>query len=202
MKRLAIDLNDVIRDYTGQFIKCFQKGIDPTFDVLPNEVDSFDFATFFPFSDKDEYASFRFEDYAFEIFARAEAMDKMLPAKFNMWTQNTLRNLDADKVPEVLLVSPFEANMTIQATFSFLSKIATRVREIYFPMDSMTIWDRCDILITANPNLIANVPEGKTVIKINMPYNKEVEAEYSFDSLMDIIDDKNETILDLIEKDE
>jgi hypothetical protein len=63
----------------------------------------------------------------------------------------------------------------------------------------MTIYDRCDILITANPNLIKNCPEGKTVVKINTPYNADVECRYSFDSLLGAIKDENETIIKIIE---
>ena len=59
----------------------------------------------------------------------------------------------------------------------------------------MTIWDKCDILITANPNLIKNKPEEKIAIKINMPYNVDVECKYSYDSIIDMINDENEIII-------
>jgi hypothetical protein len=55
-----------------------------------------------------------------------------------------------------------------------------------------------DIVITTQPSLIENCPEGKTVIKVEKPYNKECECKYSFNSMMDIIQDKNETIINLL----
>ena len=72
--------------------------------------------------------------------------------------------------------------------------MGSRVREYYFPIDSSTIWDRCDVLITANPNLIQNCPSDKVVIAITKPYNKDIQTKYRFDTLMDVINDKNETI--------
>lgn len=202
---IAIDINDVIRDYTRQFIKYYQKVIDPSFKIEYDEVDDFDFMNVFPFLDKNgepdivEYYKFKYDDCAFELFGRSNVMERTLPTDFNLWTQNTLKNFTEDKIPNVILVSPFEMNLSIQSTLSFLSRIGVRVREYYFPTDSQTIWDRCDILITANPNLIKNKPENKVAVKINAPYNKEAEADYTFDGLCDVMNDENKTILKLIE---
>lgn len=196
--RIAIDINDVIRDYTTQFKNYYIKNVDPSFEIEDKDINSFDFFNVFPFKNRNEYNTFRYVDYAFELFGRAEATDKMLPYRFNDWTQKTLRDLDEDKIPEVMIVCPFETGLAIQSTYSFLAKISSRVREVYFPIDSSTIWDRCDILITANPNLIENVPEGKTVIKIETPYNIPAEAKYSFKSLMDVINDPDETVIKIL----
>jgi len=197
--RIAIDINDVIRDFSRQFRIQYQKHIDSSFEIDDSEINDFDLFEVFPFESRDAYNKFRYIDYPLEIYGRAEPMDKMLPYRFNDWIQNYLRDLDEENIPEVMLVSPFEANLTIQATFAFLSVLPCRVREIYFPIDSATIWDRCDILITANPNLIESVPDGKTVIKINAPYNTDTECEYSFNSMMDVINDENDTVINLIE---
>ena len=196
--KIAIDINDVLRDFTTQFKNYYIKGIDPSFEIEDKDINSFDLSEVFPFKDKNAYHMVRYMDYAFELYGRAEAMDKMLPYRFNDWTQKTLRNLDKENIPEIMLVSPFEIGKSIQSTYSFLSKISSSVREVYFPIDSYTIWDRCDILITANPNLIENVPEGKIVIKIDTPYNKSVECKYSFKSLMDVITDENETVIKIL----
>lgn len=203
---IAIDINDVIRDFTRQFIKYYQKVIDPSFEIEYDDVNDFEFTNIFPFLDENgnvdinQYYRFKYEDCAFEIFGRADVMERKLPSDFNLWTQNTLKNFEEDNIPEVIIVSPFEMNLSIQSTLSFLSRIGVRVREYYFPLDSQTIWDKCDVLITANPNLIKNKPEGKTVFKINAPYNKEALTEYTFDSLCDIIHDEKKTLINLIEK--
>lgn len=203
--KIAIDINDVVRDYTNQFIKCYNKIIDPSFEIKAEDVTDFDFFNVFPFTDengnkdKDLYYKFKYEDAAFDLFGRAEVTEKRVPSEMILWLQNTLRNFEEDKIPEVMFVSPFEMNLSIQSTLSFLARIGNRVREIYFPTDSSTIWNKCDLLITANPNLISSVPEGKTVFKINAPYNKEAKAEYSYDNIIDVIHDKDNKLQDLIE---
>lgn len=196
--RIAIDINDVLRDYTTQFKNYYIKGIDDTFEIDDKDIKSFDLFEVFPFKDRNEYNKFRYVDYAFEIYGRAESMDKMLPYRLSDWVQRTLRDLDEENVPEVLVVCPFEAGLAIQSTYSFLAKTMTRIREVHFPTDSSKIWDKCDILITANPNLIENAPEGKTVIKIETPYNIPAEAKYSFKSMMDVINDPEETVIKIL----
>lgn len=204
---IAIDINDVIRDYTRQFIKYYQKVIDPSFEIEYDDVTDFNFLNVFPFvdnngeSDTNLYNQFKYEDCAFELFGRADVMERKLPSEFNLWTQNTLRNFDEEKIPNILIVSPFEMGLSIQSTLAFLSRIGMKAREYYFPVNSNSIWDKCDILITANPNMITNKPDGKYVFKINTPYNKDAEAltEYTFDSLCDIIHDEKNTLINLIE---
>ena len=203
--KIAIDINDVLRDYTRQFRLQYQKFIDPYFDISDEDINTLNFYEVFSFENEDAYKKFKYIDNAFEIFGRAEAVDKMLPYRFNDWVQNYMRDFDKEDMPEIMLVSPFEANMSIQATLLFLSTFGARVREIYFPVDSQTVWDRCDILITANPVYLENVPEGKFVIKINKPYNKETFNSgsgmlYEFNSMMDVINDKEEIIRKIIEK--
>ncbi len=198
--KIAIDINDVLRDYSRQFKLQYQKFIDPYFDIDDDDITTLDFFEIFPFETEDEYKKFKYIDNAYEIFGRAEAVDKMLPYKFNDWVYNTMKDFDDEDIPEIMLVSPFEANLSIQATLLFLSTFGSRVREVYFPVDSKTVWERCDILITANPIYLENIPEGKIVIKINKPYNKDIETKYSFNSMLELINDEDEIIRQIIEK--
>ena len=196
---LAIDLNDVLRDYTGQFKEYYIKAIDPDFTIEDDDITSFHYSEVFPFDCENDYLQFRYVDYPFELCGKAPMCDNMLQYRFGDWIQNTLKDLDEEKVPDVMIVSALESPLTIQATYHFLSVRQLRVRETYFPTDSSTIWDKCDILITANPNLLSNVPEGKVAIRIEMPYNKDIECKYSFKSLMDVILDKDETVINILD---
>lgn len=197
--KIAIDINDVIRDNMSRFMEVYQKYMDPQFEINPEDVDSFDQMEVYPFEDRDDLAKFKYVDYPYELYGRAQCCDKMLPYVLNDWIEKTLRDLDEENVPEVMFFSPFEMGLSIQSTFAFLSGNTFRVREVYFPIDSMTIYNRADIVVTAQPSLIENCPEGKVVVKVNKPYNKECKAGYSFDSLMDIIADKDETIIKILE---
>ena len=102
---IAIDINDVIRDFTRQFIKYYQKVIDPSFEIEYDDVNDFEFTNIFPFLDengnvdRNQYYRFKYEDCAFEIFGRADVMERKLPSDFNLWTQNTLKNFEADNIP-------------------------------------------------------------------------------------------------------
>ena len=198
-KRIAIDINDVLRDFTGQIINTYAKHIDEGFELSDEEITTNDYKSLLNFATEDEYRQFLYIDYPYEIYARAEATDKTLAYRFNDWLLRDMRDFEKENTPEIMLVSPFEANLTIQATLVFLSKLPSRVREIYFPIDSSTVWDRCDILITANPLFLSSVPEGKTVVKINKSYNKDIETEYVFDSMSDVIKDEDNIFYNLIE---
>ena len=196
---IAIDINDVIRDNMYMFMAVYNKFVDPDFDIDVKDVDSFDQMEIYPFEDRDDLAKFKYIDFPYELYGRAPCCDKMLPYTLNDWLEKTLRDLDEENIPEVMFFSPFEMGLSIQSTFAFLSGNTFRVREMYFPMDSMSIYDRADVVITAQPSLIENCPEGKIVIKVNKPYNKEVETKYAFDSIMDIIDDENKTVIKILE---
>lgn len=199
MKRIAIELNDVIRDYTGQFIECYKKQVDEKYEKEIGDVDSFDFYEVFPFDSRLEYQEFRYTDAAYDLNALAPLVDARLQGLLNNWTENILKNLDVDEDPDVVFFSALEIGPTIPATLGFLSDKGFKVREYYFPIDSSTIYDRCDIVITANPNIISKCPEGRTVIKIDAPYNKEVECELSFPSLYDLLTDSDNTLVKMIE---
>jgi hypothetical protein len=128
-------------------------------------------------------------DYAFELYGKCPTCTKNLTPELNDWTEKTLKDLDIDEDIEVLFVSPMEYGLSIGNTYFFLSKLGTKIREVYLPSDSSTIWDRCDVLITANPKLLETKPEGKISIKIKAEYNGDNEADYTFKSLSSFISD-------------
>ena len=195
---LAIDINDVIRDNIWQFHHIYNKYVG-TVDIEYEDVNSFNMMEVYPFNSEEELYRFKYEEYPYELYGRAECCDKNLPYMLNDWLEKTLRNLDEENIPHVIFFSPFEMGLTIQSTFAFLSGKGFRPREVYFPINSLTIYDRADIVITAQPSLIEECPEDKYVIKINKPYNKECESLYSFDSMMNVINDKDETIIKILE---
>lgn len=197
MKRVAIDINDVIRNFSKNFSIVYKKFVDSSLDVDAFKINDFDLSKVFGFKSRREYSNFVYVDYPYELFGCADACHRNLGSRLCDWVANDLTNIE--NRPEILLVSPFEYALTIQSTCYFLSRLPCRIREIYFPEDSSTIWDRCDILITANPNLISNVPEGKIVVKIKTDYNKHCEAEHEYNSLMDLMNDEEKKFNQLLE---
>lgn len=198
MKRIGLDINDTVRNNLLQFKNCYRKAIDKDFKIDLKGIRDFDLSKVFPFESKDDFNYFKYVDYAYELFARAEPMDKMLPYKLNTWLQNTMRDFDEGQNPEIFMFSPFESGLTIQATYAFLTNIGCRCREMLFPVDSQKVWGRCDIMITANPNLLKNAPEGKVPVKICAPYNQNIPCEHAYNSLIDLFEDKDESFSKLI----
>lgn len=184
--KIAIDLNDVLRAYTSQFASYYKKVIDRKFDIDNVDIWTNDLTQVFPFESKKQYLNFLYEDCPFEIFGAVSPMEKNLPMRLDDWMKE-LENLD--EIPEICTVATKEYDKSIGSTLHFLSKIATKIREHHILLGEQEVWDKCDVLITANPNLLVEIPEGKTVVKIKATYNEEIESEYEFESLMQFLND-------------
>lgn len=187
--KIAIDLNDVLRDYTANFGDYFKKGYDNDIDLDEVEITSNDLSQVFPFKSRYDYEKFVYEDYSWELFAKCPACKAGLGAAFSNWVTKTIPNIDFDEPIDIMLVSPMEYGITIPSTYWFISKLGSRVREVYFPQDSSTIWDRCDILITANPSLLEKKPDGKKSIKIMADYNTDAPADYTFNNMLEFLEE-------------
>jgi hypothetical protein len=189
--KIAIDLNDVVRDFSNNFVRYYIEGYDRNFKLDDFEFWTNDFSVLFPFKSKASYNNFMYNDYAFELFAKCPVCTRGLEAALNDWTEKTIKDLDTDEDIEVMFVSTMEYGLSIGNSYFFISKLGSKIREVYFPVDSSTIWDKCDILITANPNLLDNKPENKKTIKINTEYNKESKGDLSFYSLIGFINNED-----------
>ena len=197
--KIAIDLNDVVRDFSNNFLKYYVEGYNHEFDLSEFEFWSNDLSAVFPFKSKAAYNNFVYNDFAFELFGKCGVCTRKLEAELNDWTEKTLKDIDTEEDIEVMFVSPMEYGLSIGNTYFFISKLGSKVREVYFPTDSATIWDKCNVLITANPNLLEIKPEGKVAIKIDADYNKESNADYSFKDLSEFLKN-NENVKILLEK--
>ena len=191
--KICITLDDVIRAKTAQVCKIYQKYIDKSIELDSLDLSNPNLNEVLGFETMADYNDFLYNLYSFEIFAEANTTEKLVDKSLNLWHMHLSEDDEREEPVEVMLANPLEFNNSISFTCFFLSKIATRIRDIYFPVDSITIWDRCDVCVTASPKLIKSKPEGKIVIKIEMPYNKDCEADYSYDKLSAFLND-NEII--------
>lgn len=193
--RICITLDDVIRKKTYQIGKVYKKYIDNNVNLKTLDFTTNDYCKIFNFNTKKEYNKFLYEDYVFQIFAEAETCESQLGVKLNEWLLK-INDIDEDEEEpiEVMLSNINEFNISISYTYFFLSKIGTRIRKVYFPKDKKEIWDYCDVLITANPELLDNKPENKKTIKINTDYNQNCKSDYEYDLLSEFL--KDEKIID------
>jgi hypothetical protein len=196
--KIAIDLNDVLRNYTTNFGEYFKKGYDQDVNLDEIEITTNDLSQVFPFKSRYDYEHFVYEDFAWELFAKCPSCERGLGAAFSNWVTKTIVDIDVEEPIDIIIVSTMEYGITIPATYWFISKLGCRAREIYLPTDSSTIWDRCDALITANPVLLAEKPEGKKSVKIKTDYNVDCEADFEYNNMLEFLS-KDEYIKKLVQ---
>lgn len=183
--RIGISINEVLRDFIGHFIYTYEKYIDKT-DVKPEDITTLDLTKYFDFKSIDDLNRFMYLEAPLEIFGHADQLYDGLINQFNLFLMNTTD----DGEHQVELVSR-EVGKSIPATFFFLSKTGCKVENVRFVTKSIDEWNGVDVLITANPDALANKPNGKISIKINSTYNKDVAADFALDSISDFINDES-----------
>ena len=188
--KIGIEIDHILRNINFQIIKYYKKDIVKDFDDESVNYNVVDIWKNIKFESKKKRYEFLFEDYPYEIFGCARTMSRHLSLNLNNFL---LELADAGDKDQVCLFSLKEGGLSIQSTYYFLSKIGCKVREVLFPTKNNDIWNKCDIIITTNAELVKNKPEGKIVVLIkkdDMPANLEKYADYVFDSLDDVLEAK------------
>lgn len=179
--RIGIDLNGVLRDTLGKVEQVYDKF------YISNEVEDSDFkyeikrpidslliANHFMFKTDDDVYDFLFNEHPMEIFGHASSTEYT--------SMNDLNDFyfDFRDKHDIIVVSD-EIGKSKPATLFFLSKFSCMVEAIkfYSQQTKDSLWDSIDVLLTANPNLLLDIPNGKIVIKYNTNYNKDVDATHS-----------------------
>lgn len=175
---IGVSLDDVLRDFLGKFKSVYKK----QFEKDPIEpINTLDLMLHFPFDTEDELNRFLYEDFSLELFGHAN--EKYKNAVIDL---NSLYSQHKD-LHDFLIISKEHGN-SIPATLFFLSKTSCKIREYKFILSNDGIWDHCDVMVTANPNIIINKPENKITIKIRTDYNTEIKSDYEVDKLKDILE--------------
>lgn len=191
--KIAIDLNDVIRDYSDNFVKTYLTNYNHEFNMENFELWSNNMQEVLEFKNDKAYQTFTYEDYAFDIFGKCDVCTRNLSVELNKWI-NSLADYDTNESIEVVIVSPMEFGNSLNYSYFFISKLGCQIREVYFPIDSLTIWEKCDVLITANPKLLESKPAGKFSIKIEKDYNSDYDGDMDFKNLSSFIKNEENTI--------
>ena len=181
---IGISLNEVLRDFIGQFTYTYDKYIGES-NIKEGDITSLNLLDFFHFENIDELNKFLYLESPLEIFGHADQLSDGLMGHFN----NFLMEISDDGDHQIEIVSK-EINKSIPSTFFFLSKTGCRIENIRFVQDAKKEWDGADVLITANPDALKNKPIGKISVKIKSSYNQGITADYELDSILDFI--KNE----------
>lgn len=80
-----------------------------------------------------------------------------------------------------------DKKITIPPTLFFLSTLRLDISEYLFVDSYKDIWDKCDIYITPNPDIYKEKPEGKEIIMVDMPYNKNLKIEKRISDINEIL---------------
>lgn len=182
--KIGITINEVLRDFIGQFAYTYNKYIEEI-DITNDDVTSFNLIEHFKFDDINKLNRFLYLEAPLEIFGHADQMSDGLMNHFN----NFLTDIEDEGEHEIILISR-EVEKSIPSTFFFLSKTGCRIKNIKFVLNYDEKWDDVDVLITANPKTLELKPIGKISIKVKSSYNKDVVSDYEIDSILDFINNE------------
>jgi hypothetical protein len=192
--KIAISINEVLRDFIGQFIYTYEKYIVPEIEekrekyseVEIEDVTSLNLMDHFEFETINKLNTFLYKEAPLEIFGHADLMSDGLMIHFNRF----LSDIKDDEEHEIELVSR-EVDKSIPSTYFFLSKTGCLIDKIRFVKHNENEWGDADVLITANSFALSNKPNGKISVKVKSPYNENVKGDYEIDSLLDFINDED-----------
>jgi hypothetical protein len=190
--RIGVELNGVLRDTLKKIQQEYEKWyIENPFkeeegeegfeyQVISN-LTSLDIMSHLKFKNEDELYDFLYKEHTMEIFGHSGSVEISSMSDFNEFY------LDIRDDHELLIVSD-EMGRSKPASLFFISKFGCLVETVKFYSESTinSMWDSIDVLLTANPTLLLEHPEGKTIIKFNTNYNSEINIEHSISSIKEL----------------
>jgi len=187
--RIGIELNGVLRDtlrkiqqeYEKWYIENpFKEETEFEYKVI-SDLTTLNISEHLAFKDEDDVYNFLYKEHTMEIFGHAGSVETSSMMDFNDFYLNMRDEHD------ILVVSD-EMGKSKPASLFFISKFGCLVETVKFYSESTinSLWDSVDILLTANPQLLLNHPEGKVVIKYDTTYNSDIKTKYSISKLKEL----------------
>ena len=187
--KIGIELNGVLRDTLKKIQQEYEKWFlnNPfrdeneednfQYEVL-SDLTSLDISKHLKFRNEDELYDFLYKEHTMEIFGHAGSVEPSGLLDLNEFY------LDMRDSHDIIIVSD-EIGKSKPASLFFISKFGCLVESVRFYSESTinSLWDSVDILLTANPKLLLNHPENKTVIKYNTNYNSDILVGYEISTI-------------------
>jgi hypothetical protein len=188
MKRVAIEIDGVLRDTFAKLEQIYQKFLIDELELVDEDFkfeikkpfDTKDFTNHFVFKNEEEFFTFVYEEFAMEIFGHSPSSE--------LTTFIDLKDLQIGLQNEVewVLISE-QIGKTKPATLFFISKFGCDVDKVVF-FNKKTIdkiWDEFDILVASSPNLLSNT-DTKPTIKYERTYNSNIDVQYTITNLKEL----------------
>lgn len=190
MKKVFINITGVLRDtyakaaseYRKYYIETeLEEGEEEPFEydmVLP--VDTDDLSNHFKFQSEDEMKYFFFVEFAIEIFGHSAPV-------YNGVFRDLAELMKDNDDWEITIVSD-EVGKGKPSSLFFLSKNTCYVDNYrFYKKDNVEeMWNECDVWITTECDVINTKPEGKTVVKVETEYNKDLKSDYTVEKLTNV----------------
>jgi hypothetical protein len=196
--KIAIEINGVLRDTTKKIEQVYEKFYienilnekrEFEYEKI-SEITSLKIQNHLKFQDDDELYDFLYTEHCMEIFGHAPSTE------YNSFIDLNEFYVDHRDNHDIILISD-EIGRSKPATLFFLSKFGCQIEKIIFynQITLNSVWNEIDLLLSANPDLLLNHPNGKKIIKYNTNYNTEITNLPTINTLKDlknfITDDNN-----------
>jgi hypothetical protein len=188
MKRVAIEIDGVLRDTFAKLEQIYQKFLIDELELVDEDFkfeikkpfDTKDFTNHFVFKNEEEFFTFVYEEFAMEIFGHSPSSE--------LTTFIDLKDLQIGLQNEIewVLISE-QIGKTKPATLFFVSKFGCDVDKVVF-FNKKTIdkiWNEFDILVASSPNLLSNT-DTKPTIKYERTYNSNIDVQYTITNLKEL----------------
>jgi hypothetical protein len=85
-----------------------------------------------------------------------------------------------------LVITSREAGRSVPSTLFFLAKTGCMIQNIKFTMGTTDCWKDVDCMITDHPEILKTKPTGKITIKIEKPFNQDIDSDYTIRSIKEL----------------
>jgi hypothetical protein len=187
--KFAFDTDEVFRDTLNKMIAVYEKFFieDYVYEEGEEEfkyeiikpITSYNFSEHFKFPSEGEYINFMYMDFPMNICGHAPSISANT---FN--TLSTIQKTTLKKKDKLSIIAKAIAKQK-PATLFFLSKYGTEVDEVVFynKKNLKKMWNKFDVIVTANPDLLECKPKNKISIKVESSYNTDSVSDYTINNL-------------------
>jgi hypothetical protein len=208
MKRIAIEVNGVLRDTIGKLKQVYEKFLiekseetsdrqfiinsenEDVFETIEEDdflyeiiepIETLEISKYFKFKSKEEQFSFIYEEFPMNIFGHAPSSEMLTFNYFNDFYKEFRDEY------EIVIISD-EIEKSKPSTLFFLSKFSCLAENIIFynPTTIDKVISSFDLIVTSNPDIVINYSNILNVIKYKTEYNKQVSTAHEIKSLEEL----------------